>query len=304
MDKLKAMKVFVKIAELGSLTEAAYADGKSLPSVVRMLAALENDLQVRLFNRTTRKIALTEEGHIYLEHCRKILSDIEDAERLISNDRSEPSGLVTLTAPVRFGEMYVSPIINQFLKQHPRMQVKLLLLDRIVNILDEGIDFSIRIAPLNDSSVYAKAVGNMRQVVCASPELVKTHGRPQHPEALTQLPCLQFIGIFAGTWTFYDKKQPVSVRINGPLICNQVQTSVDACVAGIGFGKFLSYQVLPLVHQGKLDIVLSEFEPETIAINLVYPHARLMAPRVRKLIDYLSSELQKSLAGLSHPATK
>lgn len=296
MDKLQAMSVFAEIAERGSLTAAAEALGKSLPSVVRILAGLEEALQVRLFNRTTRRIALTEEGQLYLERCRKILGDIEEAERVLVQDRVEPSGTITLTAPVRFGEMHVAPALERFLKQHTKMQVNLLLLDRVVNLLDEGIDVAVRIAHLGDSSLIAKPLGEIRQVVCASPTLLAESGRPQRPEELSALPCVRFTGISAAsTWHFEDHGKRFAVHVNGRLLCNQVGASVDACVAGLGFGAFLSYQVMPRVERGELEIVLADFEPAAMPLSLVYPHSRLVSNRVRVFVDWMARQLQEPL---------
>lgn len=296
MDKLQAMSVFAEIAERGSLTAAAEALGKSLPSVVRILAGLEEALQVRLFNRTTRRIALTEEGQLYLERCRKILGDIEEAERVLVQDRVEPSGTITLTAPVRFGEMHVAPALERFLKQHTKIQVNLLLLDRVVNLLDEGIDVAVRIAHLGDSSLIAKPLGEIRQVVCASPTLLAESGRPQRPEELSALPCVRFTGISAAsTWHFEDHGKRFAVHVNGRLLCNQVGASVDACVAGLGFGAFLSYQVMPRVERGELEIVLADFEPAATPLSLVYPHSRLVSNRVRVFVDWMARQLQEPL---------
>ncbi|MEN8132911.1 MAG: LysR family transcriptional regulator [Pseudomonadota bacterium] len=298
MDKLQAMTVFVKIAEQGSLTAAAEALGKSLPSVVRILAALEESLQVRLFNRTTRRIALTEEGHIYLERCRKILAEIEESELVLSQDQVEPRGTITLTAPVRFGEMYVAPSVTRFLEQYRRVQVNLLLLDRLVNLLDEGIDLAVRIAHLEDSSLIAKPVGEIRQVVCASPVLLaQSGGTPQRPEQLSDLPCVRCTSISSSSvWHFHDNGKQLDVHVNGSFMCNQVRASVDACVTGLGFGMFFNYQVMPWVERGELEIILSDFEPTPLPLSLVYPHTRLMAMRVRTLVDWLANDLKLSLA--------
>jgi DNA-binding transcriptional LysR family regulator len=298
MDKLQAMTVFVKIAEQGSLTAAANALGKSLPSVVRMLAALEESLQVRLFNRTTRRIALTEEGRLYLERCRKILEEIEESELALSQNQVEPHGSITLTAPVRFGEMHVAPSVTHFLERYRQVQVNLLLLDRVVNLLDEGIDLAVRIAHLEDSSLIAKPVGEIRQVVCASPILLEeSGGAPQRPERLSVLPCVRCTSISSSpVWHFDDSGKRLDVQINGAFMCNQVRASVDACVAGLGFGLFFNYQVMPWVERGKLEMILSDFEPAPLPLSLVYPHTRLMAMRVRTLVDWLARDLKHSLA--------
>jgi len=300
MDKLRAMSVFVVIAEKGSLTAAAESLGKSLPSVVRMLAALEDFLQVRLFNRTTRRIALTEEGHIYLARCNKILTEIEESERELGQHQIEPHGSITMTAPIRFGELHVAPSVTRFLEQYPRVQVNLLLFDRLTNLLDEGFDLAVRIAHLEDSSLIAKPVGKIRQVACASPALIKsTGGAPERPEAFSDLPCVRCTSISSSpVWHFNESGKRLDVQINGAFMCNQIKTSVDACVAGLGYGVFFNYQVMPWVRSGELEIVLDDFEPGSLPLSLVYPHTRLMAMRVRTLVDWLAADLKQALTSL------
>ena len=299
MDKFQAMTIFVKIADEGSFTAAANVLGKSLPSIVRMLAALEETLQTRLLNRTTRKVALTEEGRIYLERCRKILVDVEESETALCQDQTELRGSITLTAPIRFGVMYVAPSITRFLSLYPDVQVNLLLLDRVVNLLDEGIDVAIRIAKLEDSSLIARPVVKIRQVVCASPTLLSRQGTAiNHPSQLSTLPCIRFTGTSANSiWHFQEKGKRLGVEINGHFTCNQIKPLVDACIAGLGFGYFLDYQVNPQIESGELKVVLSEFETEPLPLNLVFPHTRLMATRIRTLIDWLASDLKKSVNG-------
>jgi len=300
MDKLQAMTVFVEIAEKGSLTAAANSLGKSLPAVVRMLAALEENLQVRLFNRTTRSIALTEEGRIYLERCNKILTEIEESELELSQSQVEPHGTMTLSTPIRFGELHVAPSVTRFLKQYPRVKVNLLLHDRIDNLLDEGIDMAVRIAHLEDSSLIAKHVGEIRQVTVASPTLLAKLGSvPQHPHQLTDLPCVRSTSISSSPfWHFNEDSKRLDVPVKGSFICNQIKATVDACIAGLGYGVFFNYQVMAWVRSGELKIVLSDFEPEALPLSLVYPHTRLMAMRVRTLIDWLSDDLKQVLADL------
>lgn len=297
MDKLQAMHVFVKIAENGSLTAAASQLGKSLPAVVRMLAALEENLQVRLFNRTTRRIALTEEGRLYLERSRKILAEIEETEQALSQNQIEPHGSITVTAPIRFGELHVAPSIMGFLKEYPKVQVNLRLLDRVVNLLDEGIDLAVRIAHLEDSTLIARSVGEIQQVAVASPDLLKELGHtPHHPQQLAELSCIHNTSISSNpTWHFNEKGKRVDVNVNGAFVCNQIRTSVDACIAGLGFGLFFNYQVMPWVKSGELKIILNDFEPAPLPLSLVYPHTRLMATRNRTLVDWLARDLQYAL---------
>ena len=165
MDKFRAMTTFVQIADAGSLTAAAWALGTSLPAVVRSLAAYEADLGVRLFNRTTRRISLTEEGRRHLESCRQLLAAVDDAEAALKNDASEPAGQLTITAPVLFGQMHVAPVVTRFVQRHPQVHCRVMLMDRVVNLLEEGVDVGIRIAHLEDSSLVALPLGEIRRVI-------------------------------------------------------------------------------------------------------------------------------------------
>lgn len=296
MDKLQAMAVFVQIADRGSLTAAAEALGKSLPSVVRILASLEDTLQVRLLNRTTRRIGLTEEGRMYLESCRRILTEIDDAESALGQNDVEPHGVITVTAPVRFGEMHVAPAVTQFLQRRPQLQVRLLLLDRVIDMLEEGVDLAVRIAPLADSSLVAKPIGQIRQVVCASPKLLAATGQPARPEDLAGLPCVRFTGVSTGSvWHFLRNGKPLPISVDGSLSCNQVGPAVNACIAGLGFGMFLCYQVMPAVRRGELQLVLTQFEQDPVPLSLVFPHSRLLSTRVRSFVDWMTQALPESL---------
>ena len=292
MDKLAAMQTFVAILDKGSLTAAAAALGKALPTVVRSLATLEEDLGVRLLRRTTRRMSLTDEGRLYLERCRQILEDITEAEQTLSNQQIAPRGVLRVTAPVLFGQLHVAPAITGFLRRYSEIELELLLLDRVVNMVEEGIDVGIRIAPLEDSSMIATRVGEVRRLVCASPELLAQFGRPKHPRELAHLPCVHFQGLSAApAWNFFGERKPISVPVKGPFTCNQAVVAVEACAEGLGFGRFLSYQVESLIAQGKLEVVLQSFEPPPIPIHIIFSHARLMTPRVRVFVDWMKEKL-------------
>ena len=297
MDKLQAMSVFVRIAEQNSLSAAANILGKSLPAVVRTLAALEEELHIRLFNRTTRHIALTDEGRVYLEHCRRILADINETERLLSNHQSEPTGSITITAPVQFGQLYVLPAITRFMQRYPRVQINLQLFDRVVGLLEEGVDFAIRIAPLADSMLVAKSIGSIRRVICASPKLVKKGGEPKHPGELIHHPCMRFTGISEGSvWQFLENGNIFSVRVAGNLLCNNIASLISACVLGMGFGVFYSYQVMPYVRNRELKIVLEQYELPPLPVSLVFQQRQLDSNRFRLFADFIVQELHESLA--------
>ena len=292
MDKLEAMRTFVTIVDGGSLTAAAEAMDRSLPTVVRVLANLEEDLGTRLLRRTTRRMSLTPEGRTYLERCRRILTDVEEAERSVTLGQSEPRGEVRMTAPVLFGEMHVAPALTDFLRRYREVQVELLLLDRVVNLVEEGIDLAVRIAHLGDSTMIGVPVGRVRRVVCASPALLRDEGTPGHPHELGQRRCVRFRGIAPGdNWTFREANKEHTVKVSGDFTCNQAAAAAQACVEGLGFGLFLSYQVEPLVRSGRLQVVLEDFEPAPIPVSLVYPEARLISTRLRALLDWLKEAL-------------
>jgi DNA-binding transcriptional LysR family regulator len=299
MDKLAAMRAFVEIVDRGSLTAAAECMDRSLPTMVRTLANLERSLGTALLRRTTRRMSLTEEGRVYLERCRRILADVEEAEDLVGDRRGEPRGPLRVTAPVLFGQMHVAPLVVEFLRRYPAVQVELLLLDRVVDLVDEGIDAAVRIAHLPDSSLIAIPVGQVRRVVCASPGLLRAGGEPGRPEALASRPCVRFGGIAPGNlWHFQDRGRELSVPVGGGFTTNQATAALEACAAGLGFGLLLSYQVEPEVRANRLRLVLREFEPAPIPVSLVYADARRLSPRLRAFLDWMKESLRV------HPALR
>lgn len=292
MDKLKAMQTFVRIADAGSLTAAARSLDSSLPAVVRALAALEGQLGVRLFNRTTRRISLTEEGKQYLASCRQVLTALEEADAALTAEAAEPSGQLTVTAPVLFGQMYVAPAVMRFVQMHGKVRCSVVLLDRVVNLLEEGIDVGIRIGPLEDSSLVAQPLGSVRRVVVASPDYLRRHGTPKHPQDLRRANCVRFVGASGPWWTFHEGAKQLNVTVTGSLDFNHAAPAVEACAAGLGFGMFISYQVAPYLTDKRLKTVLEKFEPPPRPINIVYPHARLLPARTRAFIDWMKREIR------------
>lgn len=292
MDKLRAMQTFVRIVDQGSLTAAAASLGTSLPAVVRTLAALEAALQVRLLNRTTRRLALTDEGRAYLDSCRRILATIDEVETNLTARHVEPAGHLKLTAPVLFGQMYVAPAVTAFAARYPEVRCAMDFSDRVVNLLEEDIDVGIRIGPLHDSTLVARPVGQIRRVVVATPEFLRTHGVPRHPDDLTRAPCLRFSSGSAHWWTFQQDGRVFQVPVSGNLEFNQTAPAVAACAAGAGFGHFLSYQVAPWVASQALRIVLREFELAPWPLSIIYPHARLLPARTRAFIDWMKADLE------------
>jgi len=296
MNRLFAIQVFVEITRRGSLTAAARALERSPPTIVRVLAGLEEELGVKLLHRTTRRLALTDEGRLYLELCRRVLGELEEGERALAERQVVPAGLVSVTAPARFGEMHVAPLVTNFLARHPKVEARLLLLDRPIDLLEEGVDVAVRIGRARDSSLIARPVGEVRTVVVASPALLSRVGTPKHPTALAEAPCVHFAGMSSElAWTFGSPPRAFEVPIKARLVCNQASAMVEACAAGLGFGRVLSYQATPDVLAGRLRVVLADFEPPPLPVQVLYPPNRAPSARVRALVDALSTGLGAAL---------
>jgi len=286
------MRIFVEIVDGGSMTAAAKRLGRSLATVVRQLAQLEQELNTRLLQRTTRRISLTTEGRVYLDHCRRILADVEEAEAALLDRAAEPRGELRVTAPVLFGTWHVAPSVNSFLQRYPEVLVDLVLNDGVVDLVESSIDVAVRIGALADSSMVAVPVTQLRRVVCASPELLDRVGTPQRPEDLEARPCIHFKPLTDGaTWKFHDAKRQLSVHPTTRFACNQALVAAEACAAGLGFSLLLSYQAEPKIQSGELRVVLEDFEPAALPVSLVYPHARLMSSRVRVFIEWMREAL-------------
>jgi DNA-binding transcriptional LysR family regulator len=288
------MKTFVRIVEAGSLTAAAGTLDTSLPTVVRTLAALERHLGVSLLRRTTRRFHLTEEGAQYLGHCRLILSATQDAEDILVARRAEPSGLLRFTASVSFGRRYVAPIFYDFLRRHPKVDGEMLLVDRTVNLIEEGVDVGVRIAQLKDSSLLAIRVGRVRRVVCASERYLRRHGVPRVPNDIRDHRCVRHVGLAPRSeWRFRVGSRLVTVPIASVVTCNDVDSALDACRSGLGLGMFLSYMVAPNIKSGTLRYVLEEFETEPLPVQVVYPQAKLLSNKARAFIDECVGKLRR-----------
>ena len=297
MDKLRAMAVFVRIVDQGSLTAAADALNMSVPSVVRTLAALERTLGVRLMNRTTRRSSLSDEGREYYERCKRVLAEVEAADASLSARRSEPKGRLRVTAPVMYGRLHVAPVVADFMAKHSAMEIELLLLDRVVDLVEEGIDVALRIGHLPESTLVALRVGETRRVVCAAPGYLKRAGAPKQPADLSAHRCIVFSGLTpANDWSFAGTRAR-QVTVRPVLRTNQFDVAIDACLQGFGCGQFLCYQVAALVDAGKLKRVLTEFEPAPLPIHLVYPHGRHLSANVRAFIDAAVPQLRQLSRG-------
>ena len=285
------MRNFVKITESTSLSAAARTLAMSLPVVSRGLAELERGLGVRLFTRTTRSLALTDEGETYRQHCLRILADIDNAESALAQIRATPKGRVTVSAPLLFGRLRVAPLLPAFLAHYPDVSVDLLLVDRVVNLIDEGIDVAVRIAPLADSTLIARRLGQVRRVVCASPAYLKHYGTPRKPADLRAHNCLLNVGSNAGDWRFQAGAKEARLRVSGNFVSNSSDALIEVACQGVGLVRVLSYQVEAMLAAKQLVEVLGKFAVTATPINAVMSPGRMTLPKVRGLVDYLAQSL-------------
>jgi len=294
MDRLDALSVFVAVAEQGSFVAAARRLRRSPTAVTRAVAALEDHLGARLLTRTTRAIALTEAGQRYLDQGRRALAEFADLENAAATEGAEPAGLLTVTAPEMFGRMHVLPVVQDFMRDYPQTDVSLLLLNRVVSYVDEGIDVGLRIGVLPDSSLRAIRLGAVRRVLCAAPSYLAAAGVPKRPE---DLPRFETIVISGGRpqpdrWSFGRAPDETVVQVRPRLAISTAQGALDAAVAGGGLVRAMSYQTAPLEAAGRLTRLMLEHEPAPVPVQLVYPAGRHMPLKTRLFLDRAASALK------------
>jgi DNA-binding transcriptional LysR family regulator len=295
MDRLAAINVFVAIAEAGSLSAAGRRLGMPLSTVSRYLAALEDQVGVRLITRTTRDLGLTEPGRHYLDSCRRIVAELEAAELRLAGEHQEPQGELAVTAPVVFGRLHVQPVVVEFLRMFPRVTARLLLVDRTVDLIEEGLDVSVRIGALPDSSLIAARVGSIRHITCASPAYLASRGRPSSPQELRNHDCISFTALSpVERWSFAGPK-PQRVNLHPRLTVNTAEAAIDAAVAGLGITRVLSYQAARPVADGSLRLILENFEPEEMPVNILHREDRLPQAKVESFIAFAVPRLRKAL---------
>ncbi|MBX8514902.1 LysR family transcriptional regulator [Pseudomonas cichorii] len=292
MDRLKAMANFVRIVDSGSLSSAADVTGQSVASLVRSLAALERYLGVRLLNRSTRRMALTDEGEEYLAWSRRMLADFDDMEQRLESRDGIARGLLRLTAPVEFGQRYLAPLVNAFLKDHEEMAAELSLNDQVIPLLDERLDLALRIGHLPDSAMVARKVGSTRLVTCARPDYLRSAPTIDNPQSLREHACIT--PAFQGRhWYFRHREKELVEEITPRLVCNQVRAASQACVQGVGITRLMHYQVADELADGRLIRILRDFEPMDLPIQLVYPHSLQLSPRVRAFVEWACPQLER-----------
>lgn len=296
MDRLEAMRVFIAVADAGSLSAAGRRLGMPLTTVSRKVLALEEQVGVRLIARTTRRLALTEPGRRYLETCRRVVADIDEAEQDLLGAHSALRGELALTAPVVFGRLHVLPVVIAFMRAFPEVDVRLLLLDRNVDLIEEGQDVAVRIGELSDSSLIATRVGTVRQIVCASPAYLEARGVPQAPKDLAQHDCISFTVLGQpDRWSFTGGRRERRVRVRSRLVVNTAEAAVDAAVAGLGITRVVSYQAARPLAEGALRLLLEDFAPPAVPVSLLHREARLPPARVRRFVTFTASRLREAL---------
>ena len=286
MDRLDAMQAFVTVADLKGFAPAARKLGLSPSGVTRLIAALENRLGARLLQRTTRQVALTDAGARYLERARRILADVEEAEITAEGERARPSGRLVISAPVGFGRLHVSPVLTNYLKRHRDVSAELRLEDRMINLVEEGVDLAVRVGHLADSSLVARHVGDMRRVTVASPAYLKARGEPKKPQDIAAHDTIQF-GTTSGPaeWRFVDQGNEIRLSHSPRLSTNTADAAIRYAEAGGGLTRVLAYQAADAIKRGRLKIVLAKFEQPPLPIHIVYPTSRLLSAKVRTFID-------------------
>jgi DNA-binding transcriptional LysR family regulator len=296
------MEVFAVVADAGSLAAAAKRLRLSPAAVTRAIASLEDHLGVRLFNRTTRSLSLTEAGTRFLDSTRRLLSELEDAEKAAAGATATPSGHLTLTASVTFGRTHVAALVFDFLRVEPRVTASLLLLDRVVNLVEEGIDVAVRIAHLPDSTLVARRVGEVRRVLVASPAYLAERGTPENPDDLKRHDVIAFTGLLPGReWRFVDDGRDASVVLSPRFEVNDAVAAIAGAERGDGITIALSYMVAGAIAQRRLLPVLDRFTPPAVPVQLVYPRARTMAAKVRAFLDFAAPRLQTALSLPANP---
>lgn len=292
MDRFHEMQVFLAVAEEEGFAAAARRLNTSPPSVTRAIAAMEQRIGTQLLARTTRSLHLTEAGQRYLEDCRRILAELDEAEEAAAGSYSIPGGQLTVTAPVLFGELYVAPVLGDYLDRFPLVSINALLVDRVVNMTDEGVDVAVRIGHLHQSGQQAIKVGEVRRVVCASPAYLDQHGRPQRPEQLREAKLVTSSSSqLVSEWTFIDAGQPLKVPIEPRLVVTANNAAINLARLGWGMTRVLSYQVAAAVAAGELELVLEDFEPAPLPIHVVFQQNGRVPAKVNTFVDFLSQRL-------------
>jgi DNA-binding transcriptional LysR family regulator len=293
IDRLHLMSVFVAVAEEAGFAGAARRLNMSPPAVTRAVAALEKHLGIKLFNRTTRYVRVTEAGQHYLEDAKRVIAAADEADESAVGLNAEPSGHIVVTASVLFGRLYVMSGIIDYMKRYAGMEVSAIFVDRVVNMLEEGVDVAIRIGELPDSGYRAIRVGAIRRVMCASPKYLEQYGMPKSPEELTQHQIILARGLNPyPEFKFVKNDGPLTVKVKPRLMVNDNDSAVEAAVGGLGITRLLSYQIAPQLANETLKIILSEFELKPMPVHIVHNEGRYTSAKIRSFLDLMAQKLR------------
>lgn len=306
MDRIDAMKVFVTAVEEGSLAGAARRLKRSPTAISRALGLLEQHVGVELLHRTTRSLKLSEAGQRYVEACRRVLVELEEADLIAGAERSSPRGVLTISAPPILGEEVLRPILDDFLRQHPSVSVRLLMLDRFVNLVDEGIDVALRIGNLADSThISMRTGGDVRRVVVASSQYLSRNPVIDEPSNLSKHQIIAFSNFGLEPWSFSSSSgssAPRTVHFSPRYVVNSVRAGAASAAEGMGVTRLYSYHVTDFVREGRLQIILAGYEPPALPVHLLAPQGRTAVPKVRAFLDFAAPRLRSELARISSEA--
>jgi len=301
MDRLESMTAFVGVARAGGFSAASRELGIPLATLSRRVAELESALGVRLLHRSTRQVVVTDAGRVFFAACQRALDDLRDAEDAVTSEHRTPRGDLIVTAPIAFGRLHLQPIALDFLAAYPQINLRLQLIDKVLNIADEHIDLALRIAHLPDSSLTARTLGSIRLVVCGSPAYLKAHGTPLRPEDLMQHDCIAWATLGPrDTWWFGSESGPdAQLPIRTRLATTLAESALDAAVAGIGLVQTTSYQASQAIGAGQLVVLLRKFECTATPVSLVYVRDRLVPLKLRAFIDFVAPRLTERLRAIA-----
>ena len=297
MDRLEAMSIIVAVSETGSFSAASRRLKKPVATISRMVAVLEARLQAQLFQRSSRQMTLTDAGRFYIEACKRIIAQVDDAEREVSGEYRVPKGDLAITSPWGLGHMHLMPIAIEFMSAYPEIALRLVLTDRIVDTVEENIDISIRIGNLADSNLIATKVGSVRFVLCASPGYLAEHGHPSDPADLASHDCIGIDGMAPQRgWKFVKEGREIVAPIRSRLTVSDSEAAVDAAVAGAGITQVMSYKMEAARRAGQLVLMLEEYEQEPWPVHVVYAERKPVPLKLRAFLNWMTPRLKARLA--------
>ena len=300
MDRFDAIRTLLAAVDGGSLSAASRKLGVPLPTVSRQVSELEARLRTQLVIRTNRKLLLTDAGSAFVAAGRRVLEDLEEAERAAAGEYRIPRGDLLVTAPIMFGKLHVTPVVLAFLAAYPEVNVRVALFDHVIDLVENHVDVAVRVGHLPDSGLVAARIGEIHWVICASPAYLSTRGTPVAPDDLAQHDCIGFEGLqMVRTWPFGRGTNAKTVAIRPRFAANTADAIIEAAIAGIGIARLTSYQAVDAIHDGRLVSLLRGYSPEPLPVHLVHTGPPLVPLKMRAFLDFASPRLKASLADIA-----